>query len=1127
MQAAVTNKAPTTTAPPDCLASKDLTVASKTSASLSLSCTCPTGSNCAGLVLSGATLTLTSNIKGVTTAVAVTFASSQAPTQSTSMTNKQVVAATTSTNKARNVAFTFASSTGLAFLSQFSTSFANLLVPPTPGQPAPAAAAEIDIISDTSKLTPRAILFKINSQLTIGTVFSRIGVTWPLAPDFISVNGFTLLYSGSTFSLPSPPTAFAAYFPKTGSANTPTISKQLTLAGLFDIPVLKLSKANVMLMLGTCGPAAVGVNNAMRTDLQIQVMTSWNLINGLQLSNPVLAIGGTNDVSGMVDGMFFTVPFTVALGVTGKNITFQATAPPASQQGKAVVNVGNFVTALFASPDAIVKVNIPSFLLDFLKGISFTTVSVGYMTGSGFTFSAVPNINGNPALAKVLQVLGLPANSVMLSVGQASSPSAASAVQAQSAVSDNTAIIETQSVGRHRRSLQSVTAHQHVERELLAQNLQLQLSIMKTFTFSPGSPFDGPSILSFSLALTAGATPSLALMANFEAALNLRNAQPPTPGRQPGTLTFSLGGSVIIADPVLLGIKGFTSNAYTLSDFPYITINAFYIDCLADPATETLRRLNLISDVSILGGNALTIIIFDASAAPPVFGMLNAISNIDLQMILTSVGINTNLGALNIHVTQIAQSFSPTAMSITIPAATAITSAKNIDPTPLLNFVGAGGAKVYPIPAGLHWEADVSIFTVLNVRGLFDLSPDGLELNLHYDANLEDLAASVLSELGNVVMQLGNQLLSEISNNLHLKQVADAAVAEFQTAETAAENAFNAVKNAAEAAVTAAQNAFNSAVSALTSLANTIQQGIIDAANQVANGITGVANDVGNFFGGLFGRRRLLQDVTGDPRYQAQQQVVNAAQANLNQANANLANINNTPEAQSLAAAQQQLAQGIINQQSAANNLAASNARMQTAAGLAGVIARTMLQTRITPPASKAAVSGHAPRPPPPLYQFSPATTAALKVAAAGKTDGKTPLFGGVNLPAAFKTEIVSKIQVRHAEQRAATAASPTVTLPPPLKLQPDVPRAFLGELFDLNSIDLGLVLRLSKQIAFNGGISFTAAGQTVQGSFSFQVSDDLPTLAMRLVNIVWGQIKGEFTNIANDITTGIGGFFG
>ncbi|KAI3437638.1 hypothetical protein D9Q98_000090 [Chlorella vulgaris] len=279
---------------------------------------------------------------------------------------------------------------GFAVLGAFSSDLASKygLTVPTPGAPGNAnpglVSASVDLATDL-QFSLRKFELQVQGRWTIGQIASVIGLPWPLANDFITLEGAALRYVPTDFQTPG---------------GGPKLLAQFVVAASMDIPALHATKLNAAVVVS----AGAGV--------AIQLSGTWKPIMGVEIDNAALAVKGGVGLLLSSAGRVFGTGFTITITASQGGMDFMAHADK--------INLGGILKSLV--PD------IPDFLFGFCKALSFAQVNVGYVNGA-FTLLAVPDVLSSPELQAILKVTGFTQDDIHLSTGSSGTGTSLSVVK--------------------------------------------------------------------------------------------------------------------------------------------------------------------------------------------------------------------------------------------------------------------------------------------------------------------------------------------------------------------------------------------------------------------------------------------------------------------------------------------------------------------------------------------------------------------------------------------------------------------------------------------------------------------------------------------------------------------------
>lgn len=304
----------------------------------------------------------------------------------------------------------------------------------------------------------------------------------------------------------------------------------------------------------------------------LQLYGSFTPIPHLTVNSMVLAAVKDVGLSATAAGTLINMPVAVRATIASKTkaVTYELTASK--------VNIGDIVGTIFGAS------MVPDFLLQVIKPMTFTTVTFTY-AASKFAITAVPDINGAPALRTIINAVGLNASDLSLRMG----PEA------------------------------------------------LALGVSREYLLDLPHPFTGPAQSRFSVGLDA-ATKGVALSASFAAALRADGVKDPV--GLAVSATVAAGANSV---GVLLGFTGSTTTSITFQDAPFISIGTMQLAAsivVAKP--PTLQSLTLAGSITVLGASADGLITYDQATRAMAFRA--QVADLNLQNMLQSVGVNVKLG---------------------------------------------------------------------------------------------------------------------------------------------------------------------------------------------------------------------------------------------------------------------------------------------------------------------------------------------------------------------------------------------------------------------------------------------------------------------------------------------------
>ncbi|KAF8072442.1 hypothetical protein HT031_000101 [Scenedesmus sp. PABB004] len=313
--------------------------------------------------------------------------------------------------------------------------------------------------------------------------------------------------------------------------------------------------------------------------------------------------------------------------------------------------------------------DVPAVLFEILDPIRFGNVSLSYNSAAAKKFSirATPDVSGAPALKRILDFIGLSVNDVTLEI----------------------------------------------------QGRNARFGLDKSWTFALPSPFAGPGTVQLSLGLDS-ATRALRLAGRFVAALRI-------PGVE-GDVGIDLSAGVFASpDGVGVSFSGATLDSIVFTRASFIRLGPMTISASASVAPAfMLTQCTLSGSVTVFGVTGQALFMYDKATRAVAFQ--SSITNLDLEMLLSGVGVNVDLGIFNIKLTTVRTTIS----TVAIPA--------------------------LGIKQGLQFFADLS-FIGMRAQIAFELAPDGISLAVQFNTTeLSRVIALALEKIDRGIRAIGQAL---------------------------------------------------------------------------------------------------------------------------------------------------------------------------------------------------------------------------------------------------------------------------------------------------------------------------------------------------------------------------------
>eukprot|EP00775_Hariotina_reticulata_P007737 gene7737-7936_t len=390
----------------------------------------------------------------------------------------------------------------------------------------------------------------LGGSWTASAIAKRLGVSWAASDDLLTISAPSVVY-------------------------TP-IPVSLTVTMVVDIPALGVSQMTSSLSVVSKGAT------------QLELFGQFQPIPSVNISSMILrAVNGSFQAS--ASGMLAGIPMTIS-GQVNRNKT------AGKQQNTTVslaltasdVNVASILRQIFG-PDGLV----PDFLLEFLQGITFRTVSLTYNSAAPnkakFGIVAVPDIDGAPALKAVLDAVGLNPDDVALRMG----PSA------------------------------------------------LSFGISKAYTLNLPAPFTGPGVATWSLAFDS-ATKGVVLGSSFSSAIVVPGVQDPI-----GMDIFA-SVSTSATNGLAVAFAGATTSIIVIESFSFIQFSTFNVSASLSVSPPLINQLTLAGGLSVIGVDGRALFVFDKSSG--TLALQAEVSGIDLQRIVNAAtGADIDLGPFNMQ----------------------------------------------------------------------------------------------------------------------------------------------------------------------------------------------------------------------------------------------------------------------------------------------------------------------------------------------------------------------------------------------------------------------------------------------------------------------------------------------
>eukprot|EP00775_Hariotina_reticulata_P002339 gene2339-2647_t len=381
-------------------------------------------------------------------------------------------------------------------------------------------------------------------------ISKRLGVSWAANDDLLTISAPSVVYS--------------------------PIPVALAVTMQVDIPALGVSQMTSSLNLVSGG------------SMQLQLFGQFQPIPGVTVTSMVLtAVNGNFQAS--ASGVLANTPMTISGQISRSDSGTQQPNTVALAMTASNINLASILKQIFEKDGLL-----PAFLLDFVKGITFSTVSITYNSAAPgktkFGIIAVPELNGATALKAVLDAVGLDPSDLALRMGPSS----------------------------------------------------LAFGISKTYSLKLPAPFTGPGVATWSLAIDP-ATKGAVLGSSFSSAIAVSGVQSPV------GIDIAASVSTSAANGLAIAFAGATTSPIVIKAFSFIKFAPFKMSASVSASTPPiLNQLTLAGGISVLGVSGTALFAFHKNTG--TLALQAQVSGIDLQsMVSAATGVNMYLGPLNMQ----------------------------------------------------------------------------------------------------------------------------------------------------------------------------------------------------------------------------------------------------------------------------------------------------------------------------------------------------------------------------------------------------------------------------------------------------------------------------------------------
>lgn len=317
----------------------------------------------------------------------------------------------------------------------------------------------------------------------------------------------------------------------------------------------------------------------------MQLFGAFEPIPGVAVTSMILtAVNGSFQAS--ASGVLANIPMAISGQVSRSNTSGQQASQTTVSLALTAsnVNVASILRQIFESDGLL-----PDFLLEFVKGITFRTISLTYNSAAPgkakFGIIAVPDINGAPALKAVLDAVGLDPADLALRMGPSS----------------------------------------------------LTFGISKAYTLRLPSPFTGPGVVTWSLALDS-ATKGAVLGGSFSSAIAVPGVQNPI------GIDISASISTSATNGLAVYLAGATTSTIVIDAIKFIQFAPFNMSASVSASSPPIiNQLTLAGGLSVLGVSGRGLFVFHKNSG--TMALQAEISGIDLQRLVSAAtGVDIKLG---------------------------------------------------------------------------------------------------------------------------------------------------------------------------------------------------------------------------------------------------------------------------------------------------------------------------------------------------------------------------------------------------------------------------------------------------------------------------------------------------